>query len=71
MLLDNKIIIKSAVSFVLSDICLAKLMFLRFLVRTLLEGDSTFQNSEYEVHQIGPKNYGSQNYSFLAFMGLS
>jgi hypothetical protein len=25
-----------------------------------------FQNSEYEVHQVGPKNYGSQNFSLLA-----
>jgi hypothetical protein len=28
--------------------------------------DSKFQNSEYEVHQVGPKDYGSQNFSFLA-----
>jgi hypothetical protein len=26
-------------------------------------------NSEYEVHQVGPKDYGSQNFSFLAFLG--
>jgi hypothetical protein len=25
--------------------------------------------TEYEVHQVGPKNYGSQNFSFLAFIG--
>jgi hypothetical protein len=25
-----------------------------------------FQNSEYEVHQVGPKDSGSQNFSFLA-----
>jgi hypothetical protein len=25
-----------------------------------------FQNSEYELHQVGPKNSGSQNFSFLA-----
>jgi hypothetical protein len=31
--------------------------------------DSKFQNSEYEVHQVGPKYYGSQNFSFLAFIG--
>jgi hypothetical protein len=31
--------------------------------------DSKFQNSEYEVHQVGPKDYGSQNFSFLAFIG--
>jgi hypothetical protein len=24
-------------------------------------------NSEYEVHQVGLKDYGSQNFSFLAF----
>jgi hypothetical protein len=23
-----------------------------------------FQNSEYEVHQVGPKNSGSQNFNF-------
>jgi hypothetical protein len=27
---------------------------------------SKFQNSEYEVHQVGQKYYGSQNFSFLA-----
>jgi hypothetical protein len=31
--------------------------------------DSKFQNFEYEVHQVGPKDYGSQNFSFLAFIG--
>jgi hypothetical protein len=31
--------------------------------------DSKFQNSEYEVHQVGPKDYGSQNFTFLAFIG--
>jgi hypothetical protein len=25
-----------------------------------------FQNSEYKVHQVGPKDSGSQNFSFLA-----
>jgi hypothetical protein len=25
--------------------------------------------SKFEVHQVGPKDYGSQNVSFLAFMG--
>jgi hypothetical protein len=25
--------------------------------------------SEYEVHQVGPKDSGSQNFSFLAFKG--
>jgi hypothetical protein len=25
-----------------------------------------FQNSEYEVHQVGPKDSGSQNFSLLA-----
>jgi hypothetical protein len=25
-----------------------------------------FQNSEYEVHQVGPKDSESQNFSFLA-----
>jgi hypothetical protein len=31
--------------------------------------DVKFQNSEYEVHQVGLKDYGSQNFSFLAFKG--
>jgi hypothetical protein len=31
--------------------------------------DSKFKNSEYEVHQVGLKDYGSQNFSFLAFIG--
>jgi hypothetical protein len=25
-----------------------------------------FQNSEYEVHQVGSNEFGSQNFSFLA-----
>jgi hypothetical protein len=29
-------------------------------------GTLKFQNSEYEVHQEGPKDSGSQNFSFLA-----
>jgi hypothetical protein len=28
-----------------------------------------YRNSEYEVHQVGPKNTESQNLSFLAFDG--
>jgi hypothetical protein len=28
--------------------------------------DVKFQNSEYEMHQVGPKDYGSQNFRFLA-----
>jgi hypothetical protein len=31
--------------------------------------DSKFQNSEYEVHQVGPKDYVSRNFRFLAFKG--
>jgi hypothetical protein len=38
-----------------------------------LQGDYSkklfYQNSEYEVHQVGPKKTGSQNFSFLAFKG--
>jgi hypothetical protein len=31
--------------------------------------EPVFQNSEYEVHQVGPKDItGSQNFSFLALM---
>jgi hypothetical protein len=30
---------------------------------------SNFKNLEYEVHQVGLKDYGSQNFSFLAFKG--
>jgi hypothetical protein len=32
-------------------------------------GTLRIRNSEYEVHQVGPKDYGSQNFSFLAFIG--
>jgi hypothetical protein len=28
-------------------------------------------NSEYEVHQVGPKDFGSQNFSFLALKAES
>jgi hypothetical protein len=28
-----------------------------------------FQNSEYEVHQVGPKDAGSRNYSLLTLKG--
>jgi hypothetical protein len=28
--------------------------------------NTEFQNSEYEVHQVGPNNSGSLNFSFLA-----
>jgi hypothetical protein len=28
-----------------------------------------YRNSEYDVHQVGPKNNESQNLSFLAFEG--
>jgi hypothetical protein len=31
-----------------------------------LSKDSKYQNSEFEVHQVGPKYAGSQNFSFLA-----
>jgi hypothetical protein len=31
--------------------------------------DSKFQNSEYDVHQVGPKDFGSQYFSFLASIG--
>jgi hypothetical protein len=37
--------------------------------KTLLGGylkELEFQNSEYEVHQVGPKDSGSQNFSLLA-----
>jgi hypothetical protein len=30
--------------------------------------DSKLQNSEYKVHQVGPKDYLSQNFSSLAFI---
>jgi hypothetical protein len=30
------------------------------------KGISKFQNSEYEVHQVGSKEAGNQNFSFLA-----
>jgi hypothetical protein len=28
-----------------------------------------YQNSKYEVHQVGPKYFSSQNFSLLAFEG--
>jgi hypothetical protein len=31
--------------------------------------DFKFQNSEYRGLQVGPKDSGSQNFSFLAFKG--
>jgi hypothetical protein len=31
--------------------------------------DSKFQKSEYEVHQIGPKDPGSKNFSLLVSKG--
>jgi hypothetical protein len=43
----------------------------RSLSRTLYgryPKDSKFQKSEYEVHQVGPKDCGNQNFSFLAFI---
>jgi hypothetical protein len=30
---------------------------------------SNSKNSEYRGHQVGPKDSGSQNFSFLAFKG--
>jgi hypothetical protein len=32
-------------------------------------GDTLRMSNLYKVHQVGPKNYGSQNFSFLARMG--
>jgi hypothetical protein len=53
-------------------ICLTKLKVFTFL-RWNLYGrhpkDFKFQNSEYRGHQVGPKDSGSQNVSFLAFKG--
>jgi hypothetical protein len=43
-----------------------------FLSRNLYRSypkDSKSQNSEYEVHQVGPEDKGSQNFRFLAFIG--
>jgi hypothetical protein len=37
-------------------------------LRGTLSKDVKFQNSEYE-DQVGPKNLGKQNFSFLAFKG--
>jgi hypothetical protein len=41
----------------------------RSFSRNLYLYDVKFHNSEFEVHQVGLKDYGSQNFSFLAFMG--
>jgi hypothetical protein len=50
------------------EICLTKFKVFTFLRRNLY-GDVKFQNSEYEVHQVGFKNSGSRNFSFLAAEG--
>jgi hypothetical protein len=42
------------------------------LKKSLLGGypkEPEFQNSEYEVHQVGPKDCGRQKFSFPAFIG--
>jgi hypothetical protein len=42
------------------------------LQKPLLGGylkEPKFQNSGYEVHQVGPKEAGSQNFSFLTLKG--
>jgi hypothetical protein len=36
------------------------------LTPEFFEGISKFQNSEYEEHQVGSNEAGSQNFSFLA-----
>jgi hypothetical protein len=36
------------------------------LTPEFFKGISKFQNSEYEVHQVGSNEAGSQNFSFLA-----
>jgi hypothetical protein len=36
------------------------------LTPEFFKGISKFQNSEYEVHQVGLNEAGSQNFSFLA-----
>jgi hypothetical protein len=51
------------------EICFTNVKDFTFLSRNLYgryPKDSKFQNSEYEVHQFGPKEYESQNFSFLA-----
>jgi hypothetical protein len=41
-------------------------LYLNFLTPELFKGISKFPNSEYEVHQVGLNEAGSQNFSFLA-----
>jgi hypothetical protein len=36
------------------------------LAPEFFKGISKFQNSEYEVHQVGSNEAGSQNFSFIA-----
>jgi hypothetical protein len=41
-------------------------MIFKFLTPEFFKGISKFQNSEYEVHQVGSNEAGSQNFSFRA-----
>jgi hypothetical protein len=41
-------------------------MIFKFFTPEFFKGISKFQNSEYEVHQVGSYQAGSQNFSFLA-----
>jgi hypothetical protein len=70
--LDPNIVTKNAVRCVLRGNLLNKTQGLTFLSQNSYgryPKDSKFQNSEYKVHQVGPKDYGSQNFNSLAFIG--
>jgi hypothetical protein len=63
---------KKAIIFVVRFNLLNQTQGLTFLCRNLYERypkDSKFQNYDYKGHQIGPKDVGSQNFSFLTFQG--
>jgi hypothetical protein len=67
LFLDPKIGIKSAVRFC-GKMCLNKLKVIHFLVGICMGGTlgcQIFENSEYELHQVCPKDSGSQIFSFL------
>jgi hypothetical protein len=62
-----------AFRFVLQLNLLNKTQVLTFLSRNLYGGylkDSKFQDSEYEVHQVGLKDSGSQNFRIHGFRML-
>jgi hypothetical protein len=64
LFLDPRIFTKSAIRCVLGWSLLNKIQVLTLLSRNLYGGCPEY--SEYEIHQVEPKDYGSQTFSFLA-----